>query len=111
MAQRYFERISSTGNGPAFPAVMNGPTSADAFVAWKVQKRAAPTVSGATGAGFVTGELGSTSYTTSGFSGAFQPSDFGARVRAIATTSQTNGAAGSFIFSSPSMFIDASAEL
>jgi len=111
MCQRYYERITGTGNGPALPAVMNGSTNVDAFVAWKVQKRATPTVSGASGSGFVTGEIGSTGYTTNGFTGAFQLSDFGARIRASSTTSQTSGQAGSFIFSSASMWVDASAEL
>jgi hypothetical protein len=90
---------------------MNGSTSVDAFVSWKVQKRATPTVTGASGSGFVTGEIGSTPYTTDGLTGALQLTDFGARIRAVSTTSQTNAAAGSFIFSSTSMFIDASAEL
>ena len=109
--QRYYERITSTANGPALPAVVNGSTSVDSFVAWKVQKRATPTVNGASGSGFVTGEIGSTAYTTNGFSAAYQMTDFGARVRASSTTSLTNAAAGSFIFSSTSMWIAADAEL
>jgi hypothetical protein len=113
LCQRYFERIGSTnGNGPSFPAYMNTGNVVDAMVSWKVQKRAAPTVTGASGSGLFGGEIGSTVFNTNGFGGSFQPSEYGCRARFVFSSgSVTSAQAGYVNHSSTSAWLAASSEL
>jgi len=110
LCQRYYERIDQSIGMVSIPVFMNGGTSVDAIVTWKVPKRATPSVTGSSGANLYTGEIGATQFQTNGFSGAFQPSTYGARVRSVSTTTFTTAQAGHLNIVSPG-FIEGNVEL